>query len=293
VLALAEHRQFAAAAERLGMAQSQISNLVARMESRLGYLLFTRRPRVALTPAGEAIVASLRQSVAITSAAAERAKKLAEGQIGSVVIGLASSAAASPVPRAIHRFRAANPEVLLILKEAHSAEHSDALLAEIIDIAIGRELAQAHDLHSELLIEEPLVAALAADHPLSRLEVLPLTALAPEPFVLFPRVSAPQLHDAILGACVTSGFVPNVSQEAREWHTVLNFVAAGLGVALVPAGLTALTWPGLVYRPISECTTRVRTYLTWRRVEKSTAVRSVLECLRKANDGASRSDAAA
>jgi DNA-binding transcriptional LysR family regulator len=170
--------------------------------------------------------------------------------------------------------------MLLSLKELHSAEHSDALLAEIIDIAIGRELAQAPGLRSEVLMEEDLIAALPADHPLSSLDALPLTALAAEAFVLFPRESAPQLHDSILGACVTAGFVPDVRQEAREWHTILSFVAAGLGVTLVPAGLKALTWPGLVYRPTSACQTQVRTYLTWRRLDKSIAVGSLLEHLR-------------
>ena len=59
-----------------------------------------------------------------------------------------------------------------------------------------------------------------------------LRSLAREPFILFPREVAPELHDAIVALCRKAGFAPRIGQEAIQMQTIVSLVAGGMGVSL-------------------------------------------------------------
>src|SRR6202022_5053822 len=71
-----------------------------------------------------------------------------------------------------------------------------------------------------------------------------------EGWVLFPRLLSPGLHDYLVGICRKAGFVPRVVQEAREGHTIVGLVGAGLGIALVAESMRHLGGPEGGYRPL-------------------------------------------
>jgi DNA-binding transcriptional LysR family regulator len=77
-----------------------------------------------------------------------------------------------------------------------------------------------------------------------------LADLHGEDFVTFPRWSAPEFYDHLVGACQDAGFAPRIVQEALAMPTVVGLVAAGLGVALVPGGIRHLALPGVAYREL-------------------------------------------
>ena len=103
---------------------------------------------------------------------------------------------------------------------------------------------------------------------------MPLRSLAREPFILFPRDVAPELHDAILALCRRAGFVPRVGQEAIQMQTIVSLVAGGMGVALVPASLERLRRDGVVYRALAERAPRVEIGLAWRASDDSPLTRA-------------------
>jgi DNA-binding transcriptional LysR family regulator len=86
---------------------------------------------------------------------------------------------------------------------------------------------------------------------------VPLSALAHDPWVLFPRVIAPLLHEQVMRLCREAGFTPHVVQESREVYTTVGLVGAGVGVTIIPEAVQGMSWKGVVYRRIPRATVRL------------------------------------
>jgi DNA-binding transcriptional LysR family regulator len=80
---------------------------------------------------------------------------------------------------------------------------------------------------------------------------VPLSRLAAEPLVLFPRDQAPGFHDLLIDSLAGARATPRVIQYAPEMLTIIGLVAAGTGVSLVPASVNRLALDGVTYRPVS------------------------------------------
>ncbi|NJN39653.1 MAG: LysR family transcriptional regulator, partial [Gammaproteobacteria bacterium] len=106
---------------------------------------------------------------------------------------------------------------------------------------------------------------------------LPLAALADEPFILFPRKAGPSLYDLIVGSCQRAGFLPRIDQEAIQMQTIVSLVAAGMGVAVVPASLRHLRRTGVEYRQLKDNTLPVEIGLAWGVANDSPSVRAFVE----------------
>jgi DNA-binding transcriptional LysR family regulator len=127
------------------------------------------------------------------------------------------------------------------------------------------------------LHRDGLVAALpAARREFRGRGPLRLATLAAEPFILFPRRVGTSLYDHIVGLCRRAGFSPRVEQEAIQMQTIVSLVAAGMGVALVPASLMNMRRTGVVYRPLAERSPAVEVGVVWRRSDQSPATRAFL-----------------
>jgi DNA-binding transcriptional LysR family regulator len=294
-LAVAEEGHITRAAERLGIQQPPLSQQIKALEAELGVQLFRRRPRgVEPTDAGESLLADARRILAEVEGAAARARRTARGEQGRVAVGFTASAPFHPlVTRAIRDFRAAHPLVSMSLEERGSAELLDDLRSERLDAAFVRAAVPGGDgvsVHD--LLEEPMLVALPARHPLARRSKggLELARLAAEPFVLYRRASGPGLHDAIVGACQSAGFTPHIAQEAPRITATLNLVAAGLGVTLVPQSLRGLQAAAIAYRPLRGRPRLVAPLrLACRSVEPSAAAQRFVDEVRR-GFGRSRND---
>jgi DNA-binding transcriptional LysR family regulator len=124
---------------------------------------------------------------------------------------------------------------------------------------------------------ESLVAALPQSHALARSRSPGLEALLEAPLVIFPRRILPSLHDSIFGLYHAHGRMPQVAQEAIQMQTIVNLVAAGLGIAWVPDSVREFQRSGVVYRsPGSGSVGRVpgcETSLVWSGLRPSPALR--------------------
>ena len=249
--AVAEELHFGRAARRLGIAQPPLSQQIAKLEEMLGCALFTRRPRVALTPAGEALLVTARRATAQVAAGVQAARRAGQGEAGVLTVGFAASVMLGPLPPVIRAFRARHPGVELQLRELSTTAQAEALGDGTIDVGFLREPAPAPEIVCEALVQEPFVGVLPPGHPLAERRSIGLAALADEPFVHFPRSVAPTLHDQVMALCRTAGFAPRVVQVAQEWLTIVGLVEAGLGVSLAPASFRRLRWGGVRYVPLS------------------------------------------
>jgi DNA-binding transcriptional LysR family regulator len=103
------------------------------------------------------------------------------------------------------------------------------------------------------LIEEPMVVALPAGHPLAKRgsgRGLTIKSLAHEPFIGYPRAAGAGLYDSVIAACIASGFSPEIAHEAPQIVSTLNLVAANMGISVVPSSMQRLRLDEVVYRPM-------------------------------------------
>jgi DNA-binding transcriptional LysR family regulator len=257
-VAIAEERHVTRAAERLGVQQPSLTRLLQGLEAELGVRLVQRTTRgIRLTEAGKALLDEARAVLARAEGVAETVRRAARGEQGQLRIGFTSSAALHPVvSSALRQFREASPCIAMVLEEAGTGELVEALLHERLDAAFVRSpVGSVPGLLVDDVLDEPMLAALPAGHPLAvgTGTSLPLSDLAGESFVLYRRPAGPGLHDAILAACHAAGFSPTVAQEAPRLTATLSLVAAGLGVSVVPASLRLLGGEGVTYRALTGC----------------------------------------
>ncbi|GAA4708737.1 LysR family transcriptional regulator [Phytohabitans rumicis] len=233
---VARHGSITAAAQALRYTQSAVSRQVAALEAETGARLFDRLPRgVALTEEGSCL---LRHAEAVLDRLATARRDLAALRglgAGRLRVGAFPTAVAALVPRALAAFRAAHPDVTLSLVEGRTPELLERLVAGDADVAVvsappDRPLDGARfDLHH--LLDERLLVAVPRGHRLARRRTVRLTDLTEESFV----VGSATAEDTLLRATLPHGFQPRIDIVAAEWTGKLGCVAAGLGVALVPA----------------------------------------------------------
>jgi DNA-binding transcriptional LysR family regulator len=288
-VAVAEERHVTRAAERLGIQQPPLSQQIRALERELDVQLFRRKPRgVELTDAGRSLLDDARAILGHVDRACAATRRTARGEKGRICVGFTSSAPFHPfVPRVIRAFREAFPLVSLTLEESGTTELIEDLRHDRIDAAFIRTpVADPQGLAVHPLLDEAMLVALPAGHPLSRGDDadagLTLKALAGETFIVYRRPSGPGLYDAIIAACHAAGFSPRVGQQAPRIVSTLNLVAAGLGISLVPASLRRMNMDGVTYRRLRGAAQPVAPLiLAVRRGDTSAAVRRFLELVRR------------
>ncbi len=249
-VAVSEELHFRRAAERLHMSQPPLSHQIRLLEDELGCELLARtRRRVEMTPAGEAFLRDARAVLADLDRAAHNARRIHEGQTGTLRVSFAGSALLSLVPRVVQRLSATHPAIDIELHERSTSDQIRALAAGATDLGLAPLPVGDADIEIEVLVREPTVAAVPASHPLTRARELTLGLLAEYPFVLFPREQAPGYHDLLMTSVTSAGTPPRVIQQASETQTIIGLVAAGVGVSLVPASVQQLALDGVAYRP--------------------------------------------
>ena len=120
------------------------------------------------------------------------------------------------------------------------------------------------------------MVAMPTGHAMADDDEIDLARLAKEPFILFPRSIGPTLYDTIIGACRKAGFEPRVDQFAPQISSIVNFVAAELGVSMVPASMSQLHIAGVVFRGIKDQTPTARLALACRKDNTSSLVQNFM-----------------
>lgn len=252
-LAVAEEGNFTRAAAKLGIGQPPLSQQIRDLENEIGVALFHRVPHGAeLTAAGTAFLDEAKASLAAAEKAKLAAQGAARGETGRLALGFTASSAFNPVVSGtIRKFRARWPDVRLTLTEMNSHLLMEKLVRGEVDAAFIRPgLENPKDVRMKRLADEPMLIALPSHHLLAVHPKLPISALANEAFVLFPRIVGLSLYDDVVEACRNAGFEMIVAQEAPQMPSVVNLVAADLGVSIVPAAIAQIKLAGVTYRPI-------------------------------------------
>jgi LysR family transcriptional activator of glutamate synthase operon len=224
---------FTRAAQQLRIAQPAVSAQIRRLEHELGTTLLERTTRrVALTHAGELFLARARSVLAELDGARADLADLAAVLRGHLRIGVTQVLGSFDLPDSLAQFHRRYPEVSLAARTGLIAELLRDLRGGSIDIVLG-------PIHDDLpdsyvarpLVSEKLVLITRPGHRVANNATATLAAFRDEPFVCLPAGSG--LHAILVAAAADQGFAPRIQFEAPSPISIREFVAAGLGVALL------------------------------------------------------------
>jgi LysR family transcriptional regulator, hydrogen peroxide-inducible genes activator len=285
-LAVYQARNFSRAAERCHVAQPSLSQQIMKLEDELGEKLFERNKRdVALTPAGELFRHHAERVIDELEAAREKMRDVRGLVRGKVELGALPTVAPYFLPAILKEFSALHPGIEVSINEDTTANLARAVENKDLDLALISAPAEGRSLVSCELFNEALWLALPAEHPLTRKRTLTASDLETEPFIVMKESHC--LGGQALQFCQSRGFSPRVSFRSAQIETVHAFVAAGLGVSLVPAmALRGDGYDGVVYRPLKEKPTRQIAVIHHGTRTLSRAAKAFVDFLRNSDGGA-------
>jgi LysR family transcriptional regulator, transcription activator of glutamate synthase operon len=235
LVAVADEQHFTRAAAREHVAQPALSQQIRRLEEELGLTLVQRTTRrVAMTEAGELLVARARRAIAELEAAGAELQSLAGVQSGRLSVGALHTMGPVDLSLLLAAFHRSHPGIELTVREQSSEELAEMLRDDEIDLAFlsVTERIQSRGLTLHPLVSEELVVVLPTGHELAARPRVRLGELAREPFVSF-REGA-RLRELLISAAATAGFEPRIAFESNESRRLRSLGARVLGVALLP-----------------------------------------------------------
>lgn len=240
-VAVAQECHFTRAAQRLHIAQSGLSASIRSLEKELGATLFLRSTRqVQLTAAGQALLVEALRALSASNAAKEAVAAVQGLLRGSLSIGSLQCLHAVHLPNLLAGFLTEHPALGIQLRQGGSEELIEHVRTGRLDIAfVSRPTRDPENVVVSALESEDLVLACAPDHPAAKKTAAKLQDLMDEQFVDFPPTwGTRDLADRVLTA---AGVERRVALEVTDVHSLLDLVACGLGVALVPTSFSVKT----------------------------------------------------
>jgi DNA-binding transcriptional LysR family regulator len=252
-VAAAEQLHFGRAAQQLAMLPSALGRHVRLLEEDLGTRLFARTTRaVSLTEEGEALLrdarAILAKVEAVEHAFRGRSRQQATRRLR---IGAIDSAAAGLLPPLLRDFRSKYSDIAVQLIEEKTIQLLPKVLSGALDLAFVRPPERPdRRLEFRHLLRETAIVAVPLRHALAKRKFINLHDLAGEPMIVPNRRSRPHSHDLTMNLFDEAGLSPRLVQVADEKQTIINLVAARLGLAIVPRWTTRMGISGVKFIPL-------------------------------------------
>lgn len=232
-LDLAKTLSYTETAERLFTTQGNISKQILSLEKELDVKLFERSHRmIKLTEAGD--IAVIYANKIMSEYETMRQTLLQHADAADFVLNIHAIPSVSNYRgfEMITAFHKAHPEVELHLSEVHGDHVIMSLGNGQSDIVFGRDFGDFGDDYETVVTEEDsFVCILPADHPLAQNEVVNLTDLQNEDFLLLGRETL--IYDHVMSLAKKAGFVPHVAYEGQRIDIIMNMVASGMGVSIM------------------------------------------------------------
>lgn len=288
-VAVAEELHFGRAAARLRMTQPPLSRHIQKLERAVGVTLLERdNRRVVLTDAGRGFLQDARRMLSLVDTAGDRARRIASGAAGTVRLGFTAVSAISMLGALLRRLSEELPDIDVLLHERVTDGQVEGLLRGELDLGLARPPFGLAVLESRVVFREALCAAVPEGHPLARIG----RPLAPGDFAGLPVIGyhpgqARYFHELTVRFLTNAH--PRIEQQVHQILTAVLLVAAGRGVALVPASARSLGIEGIVFcdlvhgggDPLDERVAGepVELHVIWDRNSTNPALARVLELL--------------
>lgn len=280
---LAEQLHFTKAASLLNVAQPALSHQIKQLEDELNVQLVERtNRRVRLTEAGELFFVSATEILERIDRATRAAARVGQGDAGSLVIGVVSTAVCSLLPELLRSFRRESPHIMIDIREMEPGEQVEALRKEAIDIGLLFLSIQDAVLDSVLVSRERLILALPTGHRAAAQEKVRLSDLEDETFLIPRRQTVSGFHELVLETLRTGGISNPRLQPTRLLQTAVFLVSGQIGVALVPESFRQhLRVRGCIYREVAGEASYADLIGLWRRNNVPPALRRFIQQLNR------------
>lgn len=231
---VARKQHMTRAAEELRVSQSAVSRQIHLLEEELKAKLFIHQGRnLQLTPVGNLFLTRAEEVLISLDKAVEEVHEFLNPEAGEIRFGFLNSLGINLVPTLISKFLEGHPNVKFRFKQGKSTDILQSVLKGEIDLALVTPLPKkSNHVTGEVMLMEELHAILPSSHILAGSKAIRLDQLKDDPFVLFNEGYS--LRTLVWDSCVQAGFKPEIAFEGEETDTIRGFVAAGMGVSLLP-----------------------------------------------------------
>jgi LysR family hydrogen peroxide-inducible transcriptional activator len=231
--ALAERRHFGRAAESCAVTQSTLSGGIKELEARLGVALFERSHRnVMLTPLGKQIAAGAQNLLVAAEELVGIARNAQEPLSGPLRFGVIPTIGPYVLPSLLPRLGTALPKLQLYVREDRTSVLLDKLAAGELDILLLAMPYDLGDVETMAIADDPIVVAMPRNHSLCRRNLVDRDDLAQQQLLMMEDGHCLRTHS--LQACQIVDPVRNETFQATTLRTLVQMVAAGLGITLMP-----------------------------------------------------------
>lgn len=265
-VAVAEALSFTKAAEKLRLAQPSLTRQVRNLEAEIGVRLLDRsNNRVVLTGEGHQFLFDSRKILALAAESIAAVQRMNRGESAGLNIGYVANIHYGLLPTTLAAFRQLRPGIALNLFDMTSAEQFGALDSGKIDLGfVGiRPSHSSLALLYECVAHDTMLLAVPSRHPLAEKATVKLANLDSQFFICMSSKTHPGARGWLADTCRSAGFAGRILQDADSEPGVIQFVADGLGVALLPEQITGLPHDGVVFRPLTPPLLREST-IAWR-----------------------------
>ncbi|MFP7254481.1 LysR family transcriptional regulator [Terribacillus goriensis] len=251
---VAEREHYLQAAKALAISQPALSRSIQKLEEQLGVQLFEKRGRgIVRSLYGEAFYIHAVKILEEMDKAEKHIRKMKDPQYGEITLGFMRSQGLQHIPRLLKQYKEIYPSVEFSLNQGSTEELINQLREGKLDLCICNMDQGVEGLSWRKLWTDQLYVYVSDTHPLANEEQLGLKQIEDEPFLLIrPGYSARVMFEQIVEKY---GLEPKVAFESEDMMTILGFVAAGQGIALLPS-LEALHMHHVRSIPLIEPTER-------------------------------------
>jgi len=277
-VAVTDALSFTKGAQKLHLAQPSLTRQIKDLEEEIGVRLLNRaRTGVTLTPEGKSFLIDAKRLLDLSAEIVESVQRLSRQETTPLNIGYVANLFYDLLPVTLASFQRSFPSVPVNLFDMTCGDQFRALKDGRIDCGfVGpHEVIAELGLQFRSIASYETVAALARNNPLAKKSVIKLKELRPLFFIGMSEASYPGYRRWLKQTCQRVGFSPKVLQDVEIERTLIQAVAAGLGVALLPDQVKKLPHENVVFRPL---TPRVMTEscLAWRDDDPSVALKAYI-----------------
>jgi DNA-binding transcriptional LysR family regulator len=278
-VAVAEALSFTKGAEKLRLAQPSLTRQIRDLEEEIGVRLLDRtKQKVSLTDEGRSFLADAKRVLSLAEDIVGSVQRLSRREVSALNIGYVTNLFYDLLPVTLASFQRSFPTVSINLFDMTCGDQFRAIEDGRIDLGfVGlREAIEERGFEFRSIASYKVVAALPKDHPVASKPAVKLKELEPMFFIGMSESSYPGYRGWLTETCQRVGFSPRVLQDADIERTVIQSVAAGLGVALLPEQVKKLPHESVIFRPLKP-PVATESCIAWKRGNPSAALKAYVQ----------------
>ena len=282
-VAVADALSFTKGAQKLHLAQPSLTRQIKDLEEEIGVRLLDRTKReVSLTEEGKSFLADAKRVLQHSAEIIESVQRLSRHEVATLNIGYVADLFYSLLPITLAALQRSFPKVLINLFDMTCGDQFHALENGKIDVGfVGlREPIKHRELQFRPVASYKTDAALAKNNPLAKNPIIKPRDLEPVFFIGMSETAYPGYRHWLTTTCQQVGFTPKVLQDADIERTVIQAVAAGLGVALLPNQVKKLPHENVVFRPLNP-TVVTESCIAWKAENPSAALKAFVQIVKE------------